>query len=990
MPAPETPAFDTDRLGRSQRFHDLMRFRVHDILLVSSLYDSFILSEDGQLSELLLGEFLDLNLHHTPDLTRVSTGEEALERLEAGHSFNLIVTSLHPGEMDAGTLALKVREAGHDIPVVLLAYDNRELRNFLRRSDTTCIDRTFLWQGDARILLAMVKYVEDRRNVAHDTEVIGVQSIILIEDNIRFYSSFLPVIYTALVKQSQSVLSEGMNLSQKLLRMRARPKILLCDHFEEAWEYFTRYQDHVLGIISDIQFPYHDVMAPQAGVEFAQKVRMLRPDVPIMLQSSLPRNKILARSVGADFLLKGSPTLLNDLLRFMTKNFAFGDFTFLMPGGKEVGRAHDLRSLERMIGEVPAESLAYHGERNDFSNWLKARTEFALAGLLRSRKVSEFDSLEEMRLDLTRAIREYRRERDRGVVADFDRNEFDGSSDLYRIGGGSLGGKARGLAFANFLLSQTAIRERFPDVHVGVPPAVVLGTDVFDRFLDENGLRDFVMAVHDDAAVRRKFRKAGFPADILEDLRVYLDLIRYPLAVRSSSLLEDSPDQPFAGIYETYMIPNRGEDPEVRLQHLVAAVKRVYASAFSEKAKTYLKTTSYRLEEEKMGVIIQKIVGAIHEDRIYPDFSGVARSHNFYPTGPMELNDGIVAVALGLGKTVVEGGTCLRFCPRYPEHLVQFSSVNDMVRNSQRSFYALQLADVEGDSPEMAVRSFGLETAEKDGSLVAVGSTYSHENQAVYDGLSRPGTRLVSFAPILKHGVFPLAKLLDYLIKLGSWGTSSDVEIEFAVNMSTPPGEPMELGFLQLRPQSMAEGGEAPDLGEVSPSRILCRSRSVLGNGRVQDIHDLVVVDYEGFDRSRSREAAAEVNQLNAMLVKEGRPYLLIGVGRWGSNDPFLGIPVTWDQISGARVIVESGFRDIQVTPSQGTHFFQNLASLKIGYFTVNPEAGDGRLDWEWLTRQPAVKKGTFFRHLRFKHPVEVLMNGRRQEGVIVKPESLG
>ncbi|MCZ6747444.1 MAG: histidine kinase, partial [Acidobacteria bacterium] len=783
---------------------------------------------------------------------------------------------------------------------------------------------------------------------------------------------------------------EGMNISQKILRMRARPKILLCDHFEEAWEYFTKYQDHVLGIISDIQFPYHDVMSPQAGVEFAQKVRMLKPDVPIMLQSSLPQNQTLARSVGADFLLKGSPTLLNDLLRFMTKNFAFGDFTFLMPTGEEVGRARDLRSLEKMIGQVPAESLAYHGERNDFSNWLKARTEFALARLLRPRKVNEFDTLEDLRRELTRAIREYRRERDRGVVADFDRDEFDASTDLYRIGGGSLGGKARGLAFANFLLSQTAISERFPDVHVGVPPAVVLGTDVFDSFLDENGLRDFVLAVHDDAAVRRKFRQAEFPADILEDLRVYLDLIKYPLAVRSSSLLEDSPDQPFAGIYETYMIPNMEEDPEIRLQHLVAAVKRVYASAFSEKAKTYLKTTSYRLEEEKMGVIIQKIVGAIREDRIYPDFSGVARSHNFYPTGPMGPDDGIAAVALGLGKTVVEGGTCLCFCPRYPEHLVQFSSVNDLLRNSQRSFYALQLAAVDGHSPEMAVRSFGLETAEKDGSLVAVGSTYSHENRAVYDGLSRAGTRLVSFAPILKHGVFPLADLLDYLIKLGSWGTSSDVEIEFAVNMSTPPGEPMELGFLQLRPQSMAEDGEVPDLAEVAPSRVLCRSRSVLGNGRVKDIHDLVVVDYESFDRSRSREAAAEVNQLNARLVQEGLPYLLIGVGRWGSNDPWLGIPVSWDQIAGARVIVESGFRDFQVTPSQGTHFFQNLTSLKIGYFTVNPEAGDGRLDWEWLARQPAVEKGTFFRHLHFKQPVEVLMNGRRQEGVIVKPESLG
>jgi CheY-like chemotaxis protein len=979
--------FDRSRVSQLQRFHDLMRFRVHDILLVSSLYDSFILSEDGQVSELILSEFLDLNLHHTPGLARVSTGAEALERARAEKRFNLIVTSLQVGDMDALALARQVKEAGLDVPVVLLAYDSREMEEFTRKHDVSDIERIFLWQGDARILLAIVKYVEDKKNVAHDTGSIGVQSIILVEDNVRFYSSFLPVIYTELVKQSQSVLSEGMNLSQKVLRMRARPKILLCDTFEAAWDYFITYQDDVLGIISDIQFPRGGELAPQAGVEFARQVREVRPDIPIMLQSSLPRNEALALAVGADFLLKGSPVLLNDLRRFMNTNFAFGDFVFSLADGTEVGRASDLRGLEEMFQTVPAECLAYHGERNHFSNWLKARAEFALADKLRPRKVSDFPSLEDLRRDVSRAIREYRLERDRAVVADFDRDKFDASIDLYRIGGGSLGGKARGLAFANFLLNTYPPHQRFEGVRVSVPPSVVLGTDVFDRFLEENDLWDFAIEVRDDGEVRHRFMEARFPEDIRDDLARYLDLARYPVAVRSSSLLEDSPYQPFAGIYETYMLPNNEEALESRLERLITAVKLVYASTFTEHAKAYLDATPYRLEEEKMAVIIQKIVGSVHGDRLYPDFSGVVRSHNFYPSGPMRYEDGIAAVALGLGRTVVEGETCLRFSPRYPRHVVQFSSVDDVVKNSQRNFYALQL-EGNGLTPEWAVRRFGLEIAEKDGVLPALGSTYSHENDAVYDGLSRAGTRLVSFAAILKHGLFPLSELLCFLMELGAWGTGSNVEIEFAVNLSTPAGEPKEFGFLQMRPQAVAHDAEDLVVEEVSSQRVLCHSPSVLGNGR-HDIHDLVVVDYGNFDRARSLEAAREVGRFNAKLAKEEAPYLLVGVGRWGSNDPWLGIPVSWDQIAGVQVIVESGFRDFRVTPSQGTHFFQNLTSCNVGYFTVNPEVGDGLVDWDWLARQPAVEEGNFFRHLHLHEPVVVLMNGKKQEGVILKPDGM-
>ena len=988
MPDTEPPFLTPARVSRLQHFQDLMPFRVHNLLLVSSLYDSFILAEDGQVSELILRDFLDLNLHHTPGLTRVSTGEEALARVrESGHPYDLIVSSLHVGDMYAQEMARRVKAEGLDIPVVLLAYNNRELTEFTRHRDISDIERVFLWSGDERILLAIVKYIEDKRNVAHDCEAIGVQSIIVVEDNVRFYSSFLPVIYTELVKQSQSVLAEGMNLSQKLLRMRARPKILLCDKFEEAWDYFNTYQDDILGIISDIEFPHGGKLAPEAGVELARRVGEVRPDIPIMLQSSRPQNRALAESVGADFLLKGSPVLLNDLLRFMTQRFAFGDFVFRLADGQEMDRAQDLRTLEKKLQTVPAESVAFHGERNDFSNWLKARTEFALADKLRPRQVDEFPSLEAARRHIIASIREYRQERDHGVVADFDRELFDASTDLYRVGGGSLGGKARGLAFANFLLNTYPTTDRFPKIRVAVPPAVVLASDVFDRFLDENKLRDFAIETRDDEKIQRRFQKARFPRDIEADLAAYLKIIQYPLAVRSSSLLEDSPYYPFAGIYETYMIPNNEARPSDRLQRLIGAVKQVFASTFSEHAKAYLEATPYRLEEEKMGVIIQKIVGGAHENRFYPDFSGVVRSHNFYPAEPMRAEDGVAAVALGLGKTVVEGGQCLRFCPRYPKHVMQFSSVDDLIKNSQRSYFALLLDKTDRERPELAVRSFGLETSEEDGVLDALGSTFSPENFAVHDGIARPGTRLVSFAPILKHEVFPLADLLSFLTKLGTWGTSSDVEIEFAVNLSAPAGEPSEFGFLQIRPQTLAEAVEAPDIEKAPVDRILCKSGNVLGNGRITDLHDLIVVDHERFDRARSQEAAQEMGRLNARLLHEGVPYLLVGVGRWGSNDPWLGIPVSWDQIAGARVIVESGFRDLRVTPSQGTHFFHNLTSCNVGYFTVNPEDGEGQLDWEWLARQPAEEEGTFFRHLRLPEPVVVLMDGKKQEGVILKPE---
>ena len=970
-----------------REYQDLMRHRIMDILLVSTPYDTFILEEIGELSERLLGEFRNLDLHYAPALTGVSSGEDALRLARERARVNLIITTPHLADMDAAELARRARSEGLDVPVVLLGWDTRELAAFRARASTSDLERVFLWQGDARILVAIVKSVEDRRNAPHDTASVGVQVILLVEDNVRYYSSFLPVMYSELLHHSQRLISEGLNLSQKILRMRARPKILLCTSWEEACAAFETYADDVLGIISDVEFPRAGAKYASAGTDLARRVREAYPDVPIILHSSRPENEALAHSVGANFLLKGSPLLLQELREVMLRDFGFGDFVFRRPDGSEADRAADLRELEKKLGSVPEESIVHHAERNHFSRWLKARTEFTLAHELRPRRLSDYGSPQALRESLIRSISSYRRDQSRALVTDFDSSSFDLSGDFYRMGGGSLGGKARGLAFVRRLLAEQGLRERFSGVEIAVPVSAVLGTDVFDRFLDENDLRQFAIECDDSALVRRRFQAARFPQPAERDVAAFLEQARWPLAVRSSSLLEDSQRQPFTGVYDTLMLANNAWSLGERLERALAAIKQVYASTFSHHAKAYLKATSYRLEEEKMAVMLQRIVGAARGPRFYPDFSGVARSHNFYPMPPMAAGDGIVAIALGMGRAVVEGGACLRFCPRYPRSIQQLSSVEEAVETTQRDFWALPLEATDGNTG-MREERFALADAEADGTLAAVGSTYSPESEAVYDGLSRSGPRLVTFAGILKQGLFPLPEVLATLMEAGERGMGMPVEIEFAVNLAAPAGGKREFGFVQMRPLALMRESEALEIGDVDPSAVLCRSQRVLGNGRLEGIKDLVVVDFQRFERARSREAAAEIGRLNAELFASRTPYALMGVGRWGSRDPWLGIPVTWDQVSGAQVIVEAGLRDLTVTPSQGTHFFQNLTSFNVGYFTVNPEAGDGFVDWPWLDSQPPLSRAAHVRHIRLEREVLVLMNGKRNVGVILKPAS--
>ena len=983
------PIVDAERLFEG--FENLMPFRVQDILLVSSVYDSFILREDGRLNELLIGESLELNLQQIPGITHVSSGADALALARSQPRFNLIVTNLDVGDMDAAQLAQRVKAAGLDVPVVVLAYDYREIKRFIQRNPVTDLEWIFLWQGNVRILISIVKYVEDKRNVLHDTRTIGLPVILVVEDNIRFYSSFLPAIYTELITQSKRVIREGFNVAHKLVRMRARPKILLSSTYEDAVREAMTYREYLLGVVSDVEFPMAGALSTEAGFELARLIRKHVPDVPIVLQSSRTEFRAPAQAEGFSFLRKRSPTLLKDLRRFLTEQAGFGDFVFRLPDGAEVARAGDLHELEARLREVPEESIAYHSQKNHFSRWLRARTEFALAQKLRPRKVSDFPTLEDLRRDLVASIVEYRAEQSQVLIGDFNPETFQSTDNYFlRIGGGSLGGKARGLAFVRHLLHNHRLARRFPGVSIAVPPSVVVATDIFDRFLAENNLLDFAMHATDDQEIQRRFLEASLPGALRENLLAFLSQVNYPLAVRSSSLLEDSQYQPFTGVYETFMLGNHDPDLVVRLEQLMEAIKRVYASTFSQHAKAYVRATPFRLEEEKMAVILQQVVGTIHGQRFYPDFSGVVRSHNFYPVPPMSYSDGIAAVALGLGRTVVDGGKCLAFCPRYPKHLLQFSSVDDILANSQREFWALELNHREqrrDAASELREERFGLDAAEADGTLHNVGSTYSIDNHVVYDGLSRSGTRVVSFAPILKHGVFPLAPILEQLMRVGEEGFGRPVELEFAVRLPQDSRETAEFGFLQIRPLVLSREGEELRMENVDPEQLICQSNKVLGNGRIPELHDLVVVDFHRFERAQSQQVTEAVAQLNAKLNESGIPYVLIGVGRWGSNDPWLGIPVEWDEISGARVIVEAGFRDFRVIPSQGSHFFQNLTAFQVGYFTVNPDAGEGFVDWQWLATQPAVEEHGCVRHLHFEHPFVAVMSGKSSSGMIFKPK---
>ncbi|NNE43419.1 MAG: histidine kinase [Gemmatimonadetes bacterium] len=974
-------SYDLQSVG----FNSLRPHSVRDVLLVASLYDSYTLAEDGRLAEQILGEFHKFSLSAPTNLTRVSTAERALEVLRE-RSFDLVLTMARVGDVSVQDFGEQVKKMHPGLPVHLLTYDTRELGLLVRPEGAVRgIDRVFVWRGDTRLFLAVIKLAEDRRNVEHDTRVGQVRVLILVEDSIPFYSSYLPMMFDEIMKQTASLIHEGVNAAQRLLRMRARPKILLAGSFEEAWELYGNFREVVLGVISDVRFPWGGRVEAEAGIALIRRIRENDPYTPLVLQSSDERFAAAARDANATFLHKESPTLLHDFRKFMLDHLGFGDFVFRLPDGTEVGRAADLRAMVDVLETVPSASLRFHGSLNHFSNWLMARTEFGAATALRHRKVDDFRDLEVMRQFLRQTLTLFRQRTRQGRVEDFDPARFDGTSEFVRLGDGSLGGKGRGLAFAHEILSRSGIDSRFPGVRIFVPPSAVLTTDIFDRFLEENGLLEFALREEDDKAIARRFQEARLPVDVVDNLAAFLRSVAYPVAVRSSSLLEDSHYQPFAGVYATRMLPNSDPNPEIRLQQLLDTVKSVYASTFFRDAKAYIASTPNRMEEEKMAVVIQQIVGRRVGDRVYPHASGVASSLNYYPVEPMKPEEGIASMALGLGKTVVEGERAVRFSPSHPQVLPQFSRTEDILDNAQRRFWALDLSKLPDTSdPDSNLVALDLDAAEQDGMLWPVASTYSPESDSVHDGLSRDGVRLVTLAPLLKGQVMPVPEIVALLLDMGYRGLSGPVEVEFAVNVDPADGGAREFAFLQIRPLPVLDTGVAAPLEDVPDDEIFVRASHALGHGRSDTVRDLVIVDRDRFEREKTPEIVVEVERLNRSLIREGRPYVLIGPGRWGSADRWLGIPVAWSQISGARAILECDLADLKVEPSQGTHFFQNMTSYGIGYFNAQASEG-GWVDWDWLAAQPSHQETTWLRHVRLDHPVEIRIDGREGRGVILK-----
>lgn len=986
-----TPTDFAARAGL-EGFEMLMPFRIREVLLVSSLYDAFILQEEGASLEPLLSDYNELNLRYAPRVKRVSTGREAIAALEGHHRFDMVLITPQLGDLDPLAFADEIKEHYGPLPVVLLGYDGVALQAILDARPRHPFDYVLLWSGDSRLLVGVIKLIEDRVNVLHDTARVGVQAVLLVEDSINFLSSYLPLLYTEILEQSQRVISEGVNLSHKLLRLRARPKVLLAQDLESALRLYEEHRDHLLGVITDAGLPRRrgGEEEAEAGLELLHRVRDLDPLMPVLMQSSDPRFEELAHRASADFVDKNSPRLYQQMRDFMLEAFGFGPFVFRCPDGTVVGRAASIRELEDAVAKAPVDSLVYHSLRNDFSTWMRARTEFALADLLEPRTVADFADGEAIRRFLLENLNRARRDFQRGAVADFERATYDDTICFSRIGQGSLGGKARGLAFINFLLRYQPLAPR-QGIEVFVPRTVVITTESFDRFMAENDLYEFAIDQQpSDETLRARFLAAELPRALLDDLRALAALLDGPLAVRSSSLLEDSHLQPFAGIYDTLMLPNAGPDLEHRANELARAVKLVYASTYSARARSFIRATPFLHEEEKMAVVIQRLFGRWHGDRFYPSFAGVARSHNYYPHGPVQPEDGVACVGLGLGKLVVEGQGGLRFCPRYPLHLPDFSSVEDVLENAQRHFYALERgastarAELSG-APEPS--RFEVARADEDGVLALLGSTWSPEDGRIRDGVSGAGVRLVSFAGVLKHGTYPLPGVIAELLQTGAWGMGCPIEIEFAVDLEAPPGQPRRLAFLQMRPMVISHERVRIDCDGIDEDALLCTSDRALGNGRNETIRDIVLVDPADFERAHSRATAAAIGALNARLQGEERPYLLIGPGRWGSSDPWLGIPVEWSQIAGARVVLETGFEGFHVQPSEGSHFFNNMTSFQVGYITVNPQLDEGRLDLEWLRAQPALASlPNGVRLIRLEQPLSVLIDGRTAHGAIVKP----
>ena len=975
----------------SRTHYRFMKYRIHKILLVCCSYDGYILEEDGHIESQINQEYLDLNMSNPPSFTRVSSTREALEALAEDDSYDFILTMYNVGEPDVFTFAKLAKERHPQIPIALLTSFSKDIYRRLGEQDRSGLDYIFCWHGNTDLIIAIIKLVEDKMNAEEDISVGGVQAILLVEDSIRFYSTYLPELYKLILLQNTEFLKDAFNEQQQVLRKRARPKILLARSYEEAVELYDRYKQNLLGVISDVGFVLHredpaESEKPDAGIDLCRRIKNDNPLMPVLLQSSQTAFSEQAEALGAGFIAKNSKTLLSQLHDYIDREFAFGDFVFEDPAtGEEIGRARDLAQMQEMIASIPDEAFEYHTSQNHLSKWLYSRGLFPLAASIRQYNKSHFTSVEEHRRVLVNLIRDYRTLLGQGVVARFDAETYSDAIAFARIGEGSLGGKARGLAFMNSMLIKYRQYDKHEGVRIMIPRSVVIATEYFDEFIRMNGLQYVVSQEFSDEEILSEFVSSYVPPRLQQELKAYIRTVRTPLAVRSSSKLEDSHYQPFAGIYSTYMIPfTKNEDQMLRL--LLRAVKSVYASVYFAASRAYIQTSQNLISEEKMAVIIQEVCGTEQDGLYFPTCSGVARSINYYPIGDERPEDGVCNVAMGLGKLVVDGGRTLRFSPRYPQKVLQTSTPEMALRDTQNEVLALSLSPEEfRTSIDDAVNLHRLNVREIDGMRNArfVCSVWDRENERISDSPFDRGRKVITFNNILKYNTFPLAEIVSDILRMGTEEMRCPVEVEFAVNMDVPAGQQQIFNLLQIRPIIDNQDNRPIDWSSETPDHALIYGEQALGIGRMNDISDIVYVKTPMFDSLATEKIADELLALNARMRDEQRTYILVGPGRWGSSDPFLGVPVKWTHISEAKVIVECGIERFDVEPSQGTHFFQNVTSLGVGYLTINPFRGDGIFREDLLDARKALYEGTYLRHVRFDRPLWVCVDGRSNRGMV-------
>lgn len=969
---------------KDTQFVSLMTKRIFNVLLVANPYDAFMLEDDGRIDEKIFIEYMNLSLRYPPRFTQVSTEEDAWKQL-GNTMFDLVICMPGSDNSDTFDIARQIKEKYPHIPLVVLTPFSHGIKERMEHEDLSIFEYVFCWLGNTDLLVSIIKLIEDKMNLEHDIKEVGVQMILLVEDSIRFYSSVLPNLYKFVLRQSQEFATEALNEHQRTLRMRGRPKIVLARSYEEAMDLYNKYQNNTLGIISDARYPREGKIDPHAGIRFLTEVRSRDPFIPLILQSAEVSNKEFALSCGAQFIDKNSKKMNIDLREAVSENFGFGDFIFRNPNTmEEVVRVHNLKELQNAIFSIPAESFLYHISRNHISRWLYSRAIFPVAEFLKQITWESLQDIDAHRQIIFEAIVKYRKMKNQGVVAVFQRDRFDRYSNFARIGDGSLGGKGRGLAFIDNMVKRHAEFEEFENASVVIPKTVVLCTDIFDEFMDMNQLYQVALSDADDETILRAFLRAKLPDRLVEDFFAFFDVVKSPIAIRSSSLLEDSHYQPFAGIYSTYMIPYLTDKYEM-LRMLSDAIKGVYASVYYKDSKAYMQATSNVIDQEKMAVILQEVVGTQYGDRFYPSISGVARSINYYPINDELAEEGTVSLALGLGKYIVDGGLTLRVCPYHPDKVLQTSEMEMALRETQTRFYALDLKNMGQNfslDDGFNLLKLPVKEAENDGSLNYIASTYDPYDMVIRDGIYPGRRKVITFANILQHDVFPLARILQLVQKYGQGEMRRPVEIEFAVNLNATEKKGV-FYLLQIRPMVDMKADLNEDLDAIPEDQLLLKSVNSLGQGIMDDIQDVIYVKTEGYSASNNQLIAYDIEKLNKRFLDEGKHYILIGPGRWGSSDTWLGIPVKWPNISAARVIVEAGLTNYRVDPSQGTHFFQNLTSFGVGYFTINAYMNDGLYNQELLNSMPAVEETKYLRWVHFDKPLAVKMNGKKKIGVV-------